>query len=76
MAYRSLGKTYDWELEKFRLSKKPNDKGNKRRFFRNVFRFVKHPFAYVAWASARWYQGWRAKILSVVIGFSFACGFV
>ena len=75
MIYRSMGKTYDWELEKFRLARKPNDKGNKRRFFRNVFRFVKHPLAYISWASARWYQGWRARSLPTIVVLAFLAGF-
>jgi len=54
MVYRSMGKTYDWELEKFRLGKKPVDKGNKKRLFRNIARFAKHPLGYVGWAIGRW----------------------
>jgi hypothetical protein len=53
MIWRSMGKTYDWELEKFRLAKKFPDRGNKRRWFKNLWRFVKHPTAYVFWKTYR-----------------------
>jgi hypothetical protein len=49
-----MGKQYDWELEKFRLGKKPIDKGNKRRGFKNFFRFVKNPLGYISWKTYRW----------------------
>ena len=32
-----------------KMSNKTIDKGNKRRFIKNVVRMVKHPFAYIAW---------------------------
>ena len=65
--YRSIGKTYDWELEKFRLSKKSVDKANKRRLFRNFARFVKNPVAYVFWASSRWQMASQPRILYIMI---------
>jgi len=43
MSYRSLGKAYDWDTEKYRKADKGADKGNRRRFFRNFARFVKNP---------------------------------
>ena len=49
-----MGKQYDWELEKYRLSKKPTDRGNKRRGFKNFFRFVKNPLGYIGWRTQRW----------------------
>ena len=49
-----MGKQYDWELEKFRLGKKPIDKANKRRGFKNFFRFVKNPLGYISWKTYRW----------------------
>eukprot|EP00178_Gracilaria_changii_P011145 TRINITY_DN3197_c0_g1_i1.p1 TRINITY_DN3197_c0_g1~~TRINITY_DN3197_c0_g1_i1.p1 ORF type:complete len:159 (+),score=4.54 TRINITY_DN3197_c0_g1_i1:101-577(+) len=52
--YRSMGKQYDWELEKYRLGRKPNDKGNKRRGFKNFFRFVKNPIGYISWKTNHW----------------------
>jgi len=48
-----MGKQYDWELEKYRLGKKPVDKGNKKRGLKNFFRLVKNPFGYIAWKSHR-----------------------
>ena len=53
---RSMGKQYDWELEKYRLSKKPIDKGNKRRGVKNFFRLVKHPLGYISWKTHRWFN--------------------
>ena len=53
MIYRSIGKQFDWELEKFRQSKKNIDRGNKRRFFKNVFRFIKNPGGYIYWKTFR-----------------------
>ena len=44
-----MGKQYDWDLEKFRLTKKGVDRGNKRRLIKNLFRFAKNPFAYIYW---------------------------
>lgn len=76
MVYRSFGKTYDWELEKFRLSRKTVDKGNKRRFFRNVFRFIKHPVGYLTWATSRWHMARRARIFVTMILITFGCGFL
>lgn len=49
-----MGRQYDWELEKYRLSKKPVDKGNKRRGFKNFFRLVKNPLGYIGWKTYRW----------------------
>lgn len=53
---RSMGKQYDWELEKYRLSKKPIDKANKKRGFKNFFRLVKHPLGYISWKTYRWFN--------------------
>jgi hypothetical protein len=49
-----MGKQYDWELEKFRASKKPVDKGNKKRSFKNFFRLVKNPLGYIGWKTHAW----------------------
>ena len=57
MSYRSLGKTYDWELEKYRMASKSADFGNRRRFFKNLARFVKNPIGYTYWKSYRYAQG-------------------
>jgi len=57
MIYRSLGKQYDWELGKWAASKKAPDRGNKKRFFKNVWRFIKHPLGYTYWKTARWRLG-------------------
>lgn len=50
-----MGRQYDWELEKYRLSKKPTDRGNKRRGFKNFFRLVKNPLGYIGWKTYRWF---------------------
>lgn len=49
MSFRALGKAYDWELEKFRLSQKSVDKTNRRRFLKNTVRFIKNPYGYTFW---------------------------
>lgn len=57
MIWRSMGKAYDWEMEKFRvylffiqqMQKKFIDRGNKRRFFKNFFRLIKNPIGYLYW---------------------------
>lgn len=53
MSYRSLGRQFDWDMEKFRNGPKAADKGNKRRFMKNVARFVKNPVGYVYWKTFR-----------------------
>lgn len=72
MTYRSFGKTYDWELEKYRLQKKIVDKGNKRRFLRNIPRFFKNPLAYFAWSTARWYNASVPRLFMTSIILTFA----
>lgn len=47
--FRSMGREYEWDLEKYRLANKGVDKGNKRRFFKNVLRFAKNPYGYTFW---------------------------
>ena len=71
MTYRAMGKTYDWELEKFRLSRKIVDKGNKRRFLRNFPRFIKHPVAYLAWANSKWHLASNPRVVPTFILFTF-----
>ena len=51
MIYRSMGRQHDWELEKFRVGKKYPDRGNKKRFVKNVVRFIKNPVGYLYWKS-------------------------
>ncbi|EGR33383.1 hypothetical protein IMG5_054730 [Ichthyophthirius multifiliis] len=72
MIWRSMGKAHDWELEKFRLGKKPVDKGNKRRFFKNLFRFWKNPVGYFYWKT---YKARKvnpgAIVIMMFIGFTF-----
>ena len=53
MSYRSIGRIHDWDMEKYRLGKKPSDKGNRRRFFKNFARFVKNPLGYLFWKNQR-----------------------
>lgn len=49
MSYRSVGNDYNWELNKYVNDKKPSDKGNRRRFLKNVSRFFKNPIGYIYW---------------------------
>lgn len=71
MTYRSIGKQYDWELEKFRLGRKTVDKGNKRRLVRNLSRFVKHPVAYITYRLQRYLLACQPRALPVLIGLAF-----
>ena len=71
MIWRSMGKSTDWELEKFRLGKKFPDRGNKRRWFKNLFRLIKNPMGYIFWKT---YKARLAKpsliVTSMFIGFT------
>lgn len=49
MSYRTMGRQFDWDLEKYRKADKPADKGNKKRFMKNFARFVKNPYGYAYW---------------------------
>ena len=49
MTYRSIGRQYDWDLEKFRAAPKSIDVANKKRLTKNFLRFVKHPGGYFYW---------------------------
>jgi hypothetical protein len=44
-----MGKQYDWELERFRLAKKPIDRANKRRLLKTTLRFIKNPYGFIYW---------------------------
>lgn len=72
MMWRSMGKQYDWELEKFRLQKKFPDKGNKKRFFKNTLRFFKHPMGYLYWKTYKLRTAKaRLPVTAMGIGFTF-----
>jgi hypothetical protein len=51
--HRSIGKQYDWELEKYRLGKKGIDRANKKRGFKNLFKFIKNPYGYFYWRTVK-----------------------
>ena len=40
-----------------KAGKKFPDKGNKKRFFKNVFRLFKHPLGMIYWRSYKWRSG-------------------
>ncbi|CAD8127163.1 unnamed protein product [Paramecium sonneborni] len=67
MIWRSMGKAYDWEMEKFRMQKKFIDRGNKRRFFKNFFRFIKNPFGYIYWKTYKIRQP-KGRIITTMLG--------
>ena len=48
-----MGKQFDWELERFRLAKKPIDRANKRRIWKTGLRFMKNPLGYIYWKTYR-----------------------
>ena len=68
MSYRSLGQNYDWELEKYRMASKASDTGNRRRFFKNLARFIKHPIGYAYWKSHNFRKGTNNMMLLFGIG--------
>ena len=70
MIYRSMGKQYDWDLEKFRNSKKTVDKGNKKRLIKNFFRLVKNPTGYLFWKSYRLRQA-RGRVIFQLMTITF-----
>ena len=67
MTWRSLGRQYDWELEKFRCAKKPVDQGNKRRIFKNAFRFIKNPGGYIYWKTFK-FREHRGRFIQLGMG--------
>ena len=40
------------------------NKGNKKRFIKNVFRFIKSPLSYIVWKTNRWFNP-MPKLLTV-----------
>ena len=62
MSMRSMGKQFDWEMEKYRNSKKPVDRGNKRRLLKNFVRFCKNPFGMTFWKLKGLNGGGRAAV--------------
>ncbi len=72
MSFRSLGRQYDWDLEKYRISKKPSDKGNKRRLFKNVPRMLKNPFGYFTWKSFHLLNNSNIVSIALSLGLVFA----
>ena len=69
MTYRSLGKQFDWDLEKYRLSKKPADKGNKRRLIKNIVRMIKNPAGYIYWKTYKFFKFTRMPLLLLALSF-------
>ena len=53
MSYRAVGREYNWELNNYINADKTADRGNRRRFLKNVARFFKNPFGYVYWRMPR-----------------------
>ena len=78
MSMRSLGRQYDWDMEKFRNDKKPADRGNKRRIFKNIFRFFKNPLGHTAWKMKGILVGGRVMVTFFIIMFplGFARGYI
>jgi sensor c-di-GMP phosphodiesterase-like protein len=62
-------------LEKFRLSKKAPDRGNKKRFIKNVLRMIKNPYAYFFWKTHRYRQNNNPKMIVIGLTFGFIFSF-
>lgn len=73
MAYRSMGRQFDWDMEKFRNSAKPSDKGNKRRFWKNFARVFKNPIGYAYWKTYRSRE--RMPFIFTLLALSFVGNF-
>jgi hypothetical protein len=70
--FRSLGREYEWDLEKYRSTAKGVDKGNKRRFFKNALRFAKNPIGYAYWGVGKRFASTRLLGASLaVLGVTF-----
>ena len=67
MSYRTLGKKFDWDFEKYRLSRKPKDFSNKRRLSRNMARFFKNPFGYIYWKTFKLFKATRFPMICLAI---------
>ncbi len=67
MSYRALGKQFDWDLEKYRLSRKPADKGNRRRLVKNIVKICKNPGGYFLWKTFNWGNFMRLPIAFVLM---------
>lgn len=65
MSFRTMGRQYDWDLEKYRNAKKPSDKGNKRRFMKNVARMFKNPVGYTFWKARRFIK--HTNVITVLL---------
>ena len=63
MTYRTIGKLYDWDLEKFRADNKKADKGNKRRLMKNLAHFAKNPIAYTYWKMGSRFRHTRVTVI-------------
>lgn len=68
MSYRTIGRNYDWDLEKFRLSRKHSDKGGRRRLLKNISKFIKHPAGYIYWRTHKLFQHSRWMVIGYVLG--------
>lgn len=74
MSYRTMGRAWDWDLEKYRNAIKGSDRGNKRRVMKNFARLVKNPVGYVFWKTTggvRPYNFFNVVLL-IAFGYGFA----
>ena len=75
MIHRSMGRQHDWELEKFRAAKKFPDRGNKKRWWKNLFRVLKHPLGYYYWKTYRSRRS-MPRLIAITMGIGFTTMFV
>jgi len=69
MSYRSLGRQFDWDMEKYRNGGKSADRGNRRRFMKNVVRLFKNPIGYTYWKTYRLNQRLPLILTLISLGF-------
>jgi len=75
MIYRSIGRQNDWELEKFRAGKKFPDRGNKKRWWKNLWRVMKHPLGYYYWKTYKFRQN-KPRLIAIMMSIGFVSMFI
>ena len=68
MTYRTIGRNFDWDLEKFRLGRKHSDKGGRRRLLKNASMFLKNPVGYIFWRIQPRIQHMRTSVFIFFVG--------
>ena len=73
MSMRSIGRKFDWDIEKYRLNRKFSDKGGRRRLMKNISRFMKNPIGYVS--HRYWRYTSNARFIYMAVCLMAICNF-